>query len=48
MNQSVFPKKFQAFGIPDTFPEIVGDQKYLRKYFKLDAESIVKKIIELQ
>jgi transketolase len=48
MNQSVFPKKFQAFGIPDIFPEIVGDQKYLRKYFKLDAESIVKKIIELQ
>lgn len=48
MNQGVFPKKFQALGIPDIFPEIVGDQKYLRKYFKLDAESIVKKIIELQ
>ena len=48
MNQGVFPKKFQALGIPDIFPEIVGDQNYLRKYFKLDAESIVKKIIELQ
>jgi transketolase len=48
MNEGVFPKKFQALGIPDIFPEVVGDQKYLRKYFKLDAESIVKKIIELQ
>jgi len=48
MKLGVFPKKFQALGIPDIFPEVVGDQKYLRKYFKLDAQSIVKKIIELQ
>lgn len=48
MNNGLSPKKFQALGIPDIFPSVVGDQQYLRKHFKLDADSLVKKIIELQ
>ena len=48
MSHGAFPAKFQALGIPDIFPEVVGDQQYLRKHFKLDSESLVDLISELQ
>lgn len=37
-------KRFKRFGINDAFPNLVGDQKYLRKLHKLDAKSISSKI----
>ena len=48
MSNGKFPAKFHAFGIPDVYPTIVGDQHFLRKHFKLDASSLVEKLIELQ
>lgn len=40
-------KIFKRFGLKDEFPEIVGDQKYLRKNFRLDEDSIYKEISTL-
>ena len=36
--------KFKRFGINDEFPNVVGDQKYLRKNYNLDAKSIASEI----
>ena len=36
--------RFKRFGINDEFPYVVGDQKYLRKFHKLDSESISLRI----
>ena len=35
---------FSSFGLDDEFPEIVGDQKFLRKYLNLESESIVNHV----
>lgn len=32
---------FYKFGLNDEFPEIVGDQSFLRQYYKLNARSVV-------
>tara|TARA_B100000963_G_scaffold339910_1_gene338043 strand:+ start:1282 stop:2199 length:918 start_codon:yes stop_codon:yes gene_type:complete len=45
ISESNLDKKiFKRFGIEDQFPSIVGDQIYLRKYFKIDHHSISKEI----
>ncbi len=36
--------KFKRFGINDEFPNVVGDQEYLRKNYNLDAKSIASEI----
>lgn len=41
------PKSLKGFGIPDSFPKIVGTQYYLRSYYEIDAESLVKEILKL-
>lgn len=35
-----------AVGIPDAFPEVVGDQSYLRHLFAMDAEGIAARVGE--
>jgi transketolase len=40
-------KKFLRIGLEEGFSSIVGSQKYLRKCYGLDAESISCKVIEL-
>ena len=40
-------KIFLRIGLEDGFSSIVGDQKYLRKCYKMDANSIVNKINNL-
>ena len=36
------PNFFKRIGLDDTYSSIVGDQKYLRNHYKMNAESIVK------
>ncbi len=33
-------------GIPDRFPDVVGDQRYLRQRFSMDAEGVTRRIRE--
>ena len=47
MIEGKIPRKFQMMGLNDEFSSIVGSQKYLRKHYKLDAASIVKKVKSL-
>lgn len=35
-------KAFSRIGLRDLYPSIVGDQQYLRRAYKMDAEAIVK------
>ena len=35
---------FLRIGINDTYSSVVGDQAYLRKYYKIDSSNIVKRI----
>jgi len=39
---SVTPKFFKSLGIPDEYPTIVGDQNYLRDFYNLNADGIIK------
>ena len=43
-SQSSKPIRFKSFCIPDTYPSVVGDQRYLRQYYGLDAPSLVSSI----
>ena len=47
LDNGVTPKKFLRIGLEEGFSSIVGSQKYLRKCYGLDAESISCKVIEL-
>ena len=47
MNNKFMPKSIMSFGIPDTFPKVVGSQSYLRKYYGIDAKSITQEILKL-
>jgi transketolase len=42
VSNNTCPERFIKLGINDEFPEIVGDQSYLRRVFKLDSNSIVE------
>ena len=33
-------RRFRRFAIPDCFPDLVGDQEYLRRHFGLDAQAV--------
>ena len=39
------PKSFLRIGVNDKFPEVVGDQAYLRTFHGLDRESVAAKIL---
>lgn len=41
------PKKFHAFGFPDSFVTLVGDRDYLLRSVGLDTASITKKILSV-
>ena len=50
MNHSIRPGFFKSIGIEDTFSTVVGSQKFLRKYYKLDSifiEKEIKTLLEL-
>ena len=45
INNRYMPKSIKGFGIPDNFPKIVGSQSYLRTYYQIDSDSLVKAIL---
>lgn len=47
LDNGVLPSKFLRIGLKSGFSSIVGSQKYLRKCYGLDAESILSKVIAL-
>lgn len=38
---------FEDFGVSDDYRNVVGSQEYLKKYYKIDEDSVYKKIINL-
>lgn len=46
IDSGLYPKVFERFGLRAGFSSIVGSQKYLRKCYELDAESLFAKIIK--
>lgn len=41
LSAGVAPGFFHRMGLPDVYPEVVGDQFFLRRHFGLDAEAVV-------
>jgi transketolase C-terminal domain/subunit len=37
-------KSFRRIGLQDTFPDVVGDQPYLRTRYGLDAPSVAMQV----
>ncbi len=44
---SKFPQRFLRMGLDRCFSSVVGSQTYLRKVYKLDSSSIVRRTLEL-
>ena len=38
--------RFLRLGLPSRFNKVVGEQEYLRKIYRLDAESVAERIAE--
>lgn len=45
LKHGVYPRKFCSFGLEDRFSSVVGDQNFLRNYYKIGANSLVEYII---
>lgn len=43
MSVGAAPARFLRIGLDDIYPTVVGDQRYLRKVYELDAEAIARK-----
>ena len=44
MKNKFMPKIIKGFGIPDNFPKVVGSQNFLRSYYGIDSNSLIKEI----
>lgn len=42
----IAPRKFKRIGLADCFPEVVGDQDYLRRTYGLDRNAVVAAFLE--
>lgn len=47
MDAGVMPNFFLRMGLNDTYSSVVGDQPYLKKYYELDTQAIIKKVLSL-
>lgn len=47
LDNNVIPDRFLRIGLEAGFSSIVGSQKYLRKYYSLDASSIFNRVFKL-
>lgn len=43
MSAGAAPKRFLRIGLDDIYPTVVGDQRYLRRVYELDAEAIARR-----
>lgn len=46
MEHAIYPTRFVKLGLNDVYSSIVGDQKYLRKHYGMDAGTIFKTAID--
>ncbi|KHD90000.1 MAG: transketolase [Bdellovibrio sp. ArHS] len=42
-----YPSQFLRIGLQDTYSSVVGSQNYLRKYYNMDAEYILNRILKM-
>lgn len=47
LEAGIIPKSFKRIGMRNKFSSIVGSQKYLRKYYQMDSDSIIKVALNL-
>ena len=47
MSNKFMPRSIKGFGIPDEFPKVVGTQSFLRSYYGIDSDSLVKEILNI-
>jgi transketolase len=47
LEAGIAPRRFRRFGLDDRFPEEVGDQRYLRRFFGLDRDAVAGAIREM-
>ena len=47
LDHSVTPRRFARIGLRSGFSSVVGSQQYLRRLHHLDADSIVKRVLQL-
>ena len=45
MEEGLYPKSFMRVGMKDVYSSIVGDQQYLRSYYKMDAKALVELVL---
>lgn len=48
MDLGIKPDKFKRIGLNDVYSSVVGSQAYLRKYYGMDSDSIIKTIQDMQ
>lgn len=48
MKHKILPKFFKSLGLDDVYSSIVGSQKYLRQFYKLDAAAIISAVQDLK
>ena len=47
MDNGIVPKVFLRIGLNNRYSSVVGSQNYLKTYYKMDANAIVKRVLEL-
>ena len=47
MEHSLYPEFFLSLGLKDTFSQVVGDQQYLRNYYQMDSDFIIRNILKM-
>lgn len=47
MDAQTFPEKFLRMALTHNFPSVVGSQKYLRHYYKINSENIISNVLNL-
>jgi transketolase len=47
MDYGVYPKSFKRLGLKDLFSSVVGTQNYLRSFYKIDKEILMKTIMQI-
>ena len=47
IDNRIFPKSFKRMGLQDIYSSIVGSQEYLRDYYNLGEEDLIKNVLEI-
>lgn len=47
VDNGILPKVFYRIALNDIYSSVVGDQDFLKKYYKIDSQTIINKVLEL-